>query len=106
MKISSLSTAEAHSLIALESTALDVFADIAGESLEAQATAWASLTEYSDLRLLGGRLTVVLSTPEPRPLPPRVAVFQVAQGVTALRRAKRAAALAGRGLLVLLRGAT
>lgn len=105
MKISSLPTTEAPPHVALEPTALDVFADLTGKSLDAQGTAWALLTEYSDLHLLGGRLTVVLDTPEPAPLPPRVAVFQTAQGVTALRRAKRAAALAGHGLLVLLRGA-
>lgn len=88
-----------------EPLVIDLFADLSIVPPESRKAAWDALVEYSDLRLLGGRLTIVCDGPAPKSLPPRAAAFPAGQGAVALRRAKRAAALAGRSLLVLLRGA-
>jgi len=89
-----------------EAPAIDVFADLSSLSPQVQLSAWNQLIEHGDLREIGGCFTIVSNIEKPKPLPFRAAVFSADRGAVALRKAKRAAALADRGLIVLLRGAT
>ena len=83
---------------------IDVFVDLGSLPAGSQLGALDSLVDQGDLLSLGGRFTIVVDCPA-RPFSSTGAMFPSRQGVVALRRAKRAAALAGRGLLMLLRGA-
>jgi glycosyltransferase involved in cell wall biosynthesis len=91
--------------IASSPLAIDVFADLGTLPPGPRIAALERLLDHGDLPLLSGRITIV-GDGAAHSLPSFAILYPSAKGVSALRRARRAAAMAGRGMLVLLRGAT